>query len=48
MALAEKEGLKGLIVKAPDLSDLAHLRLQLEAISAEVGGFDVVINNAAI
>jgi NAD(P)-dependent dehydrogenase (short-subunit alcohol dehydrogenase family) len=48
MALAEKEGLKGLIVKALDLSDLAHLRLQLEAISAEVGGFDVVINNAAI
>jgi 3-oxoacyl-[acyl-carrier protein] reductase len=48
VALAEKEGLKGLIVKALDLSDLAHLRLQLEAISAEVGGFDVVINNAAI
>ncbi|MFS8112573.1 SDR family oxidoreductase [Rhizobium jaguaris] len=47
-ALAEKEGLKGLAVKALDLSDLAHLRHQLETISAEVGGFDVVINNAAI
>ena len=48
MALAEKEDLKRLIVKALDLSNLAHLRHQLEAISAEVGGFDVVINNAAI
>jgi NAD(P)-dependent dehydrogenase (short-subunit alcohol dehydrogenase family) len=48
MALAGKEGLKGLAVKALDLSDLAHLRHQLETISAEVGGFDVVINNAAI
>jgi NAD(P)-dependent dehydrogenase (short-subunit alcohol dehydrogenase family) len=48
VALAGKEGLKGLAVKALDLSDLAHLRHQLETISAEVGGFDVVINNAAI
>ncbi|MDL2398249.1 SDR family NAD(P)-dependent oxidoreductase [Rhizobium mayense] len=48
MALAEQEGLKGLVVKALDLSDLVHLRQQLDTISAEIGGFDVVINNAAI
>ncbi len=43
-----KEGLKGLTVRAIDLSDLAGLRAELDGISGEVGGFDVVINNAAI
>jgi NAD(P)-dependent dehydrogenase (short-subunit alcohol dehydrogenase family) len=47
-ALAAKEELKGLTVAALDLSDLVELRRSLEAISKEVGGFDVVINNAAI
>jgi 3-oxoacyl-[acyl-carrier protein] reductase len=37
------------LVLAPlDLSDLARLRRELEALSQQVGGFDVVINNAAI
>ena len=43
-----KEGLKGLTVRAIDLSDLAGLRAELDGFSGEVGGFDVVINNAAI
>ena len=42
------EGLKGLLLCEADLSDLADLRARLERKSAEVGGFDVVINNAAI
>ncbi len=42
------EGLKGLLLCKADLSDLADLRARLEQKSAEVGGFDVVINNAAI
>ena len=41
-------GLDGLTVAALDLSDLAGLRSGLEKLSAETGGFDVVINNAAI
>lgn len=41
-------GLEGLTIANLDLSDLAALRAGLEAISVEVGGFDVVINNAAI
>ncbi len=41
-------GMPGLTVAMLDLSDLAGLRAGLEAVSAEVGGFDVVINNAAI
>lgn len=45
---AEDEGLDGLSLHALDLSDLQALRPALEAISREVGGFDVVINNAAI
>jgi NAD(P)-dependent dehydrogenase (short-subunit alcohol dehydrogenase family) len=47
-ALADKERLRGLTVKALDLADLAGLGRSLEAISTDVGGFDVVINNAAI
>jgi 3-oxoacyl-[acyl-carrier protein] reductase len=42
------EGLKGLLLCEADLSDLTDLRARLEQKSAEVGGFDVVINNAAI
>lgn len=41
-------GLEGLTVGTLDLGDLAALRTGLEALSTEVGGFDVVINNAAI
>lgn len=37
-----------LVICESDLSDLAGLRGTLERVSAEVGGFDVVINNAAI
>ena len=40
--------LPGLTVAMLDLSDLAGLRTGLEALSVEVGGFDIVINNAAI
>lgn len=47
-ASAEKEGLDGLVIKAVDLSDLATLRVSLEALSQEAGGFDIVINNAAV
>lgn len=41
-------GLPGLTVAMLDLSDLAGLRAGLEKLSGEAGGFDVVINNAAI
>ena len=41
-------GLAGLTIAPLDLSDLAGLRTGLDKLSAEVGGFDVVINNAAI
>ncbi|WP_245428806.1 SDR family NAD(P)-dependent oxidoreductase [Phyllobacterium phragmitis] len=44
----EQEGLQGLTIRAIDLSDLATLRRRLEEVSAETGGFDIVINNAAI
>lgn len=42
------EGLAGLTIARLDLGDLAGLRSGLEAVSDHVGGFDVVINNAAI
>jgi 3-oxoacyl-[acyl-carrier protein] reductase len=41
-------GLAGLTIARLDLSDLGGLRAGLEQLSAEVGGFDIVINNAAI
>jgi NAD(P)-dependent dehydrogenase (short-subunit alcohol dehydrogenase family) len=47
-AAASAAGHDRLIVRALDLSDLAGLRRELEAVSVEIGGFDVVINNAAI
>jgi 3-oxoacyl-[acyl-carrier protein] reductase len=43
-----REGLEGLVMCEADLADLADLRRRLETKSAETGGFDVVINNAAI
>ena len=42
------EGMSGLSIHSLDLSDLQTLRPALEAISEEAGGFDIVINNAAI
>ncbi len=39
---------EALTIATLDLSDLAGLRAGLEQLSGEVGGFDVVINNAAI
>jgi len=47
-AAAAGGGHSGLTVAALDLSDLAAFRAALEGISSEVGGFDIVINNAAI
>lgn len=41
-------GLEGLTVAKLDLADLTGLRAGLQKLSAEVGGFDIVINNAAI
>lgn len=46
--LAAAQGLSGLAVAKLDLSDLTGLRAGLLKLSAEVGGFDIVINNAAI
>ncbi|MCO4319087.1 SDR family oxidoreductase [Phyllobacterium sp. 21LDTY02-6] len=45
---AAAHGLAGLSIHTLDLADLRALRPALEAISNEIGGFDVVINNAAI
>lgn len=47
-ARAAAERLGGLVICETDLADLAGLRRALERLSNEVGGFDVVINNAAI
>lgn len=47
-AAAACENLAGLTVRSLDLSDLAALRAELERVAADVGGFDIVINNAAI
>lgn len=44
----DKAGLEGLTICEADLSDLADLSGRLGKSSAELGGFDVVINNAAI
>jgi NAD(P)-dependent dehydrogenase (short-subunit alcohol dehydrogenase family) len=38
----------GLVVRDLDLADLAGLREELDRLAGEVGGFDAVINNAAI
>jgi NAD(P)-dependent dehydrogenase (short-subunit alcohol dehydrogenase family) len=42
------ERLEGLVMCEADLSNLAELRSRLVASQAETGGFDIVINNAAI
>ncbi|HEV2515853.1 MAG TPA: SDR family oxidoreductase [Devosia sp.] len=46
--LQAAQGLSGLTVAKLDLADLTGLRAGLQKLSAELGGFDVVINNAAI
>ncbi|MEM7022566.1 MAG: SDR family oxidoreductase [Pseudomonadota bacterium] len=45
---AAAEGLDALSVHQIDLADTAGLGTQLDKLAGEVGGFDVVINNAAI
>ncbi|UIJ44322.1 SDR family oxidoreductase [Sphingomonas cannabina] len=45
---AESVKTGSLIVSTADLSDLAGFRAELERLLDEAGGFDVVINNAAI
>lgn len=45
---ADKKGLSGLVVEALDISDLVKFRVALEKLSGREGGFDIVINNAAI
>ena len=47
-AAARERQLQGLSMHRLDLSDLEGLRGGLEQIAADCGGFDVVINNAAI
>ncbi|HWL68658.1 MAG TPA: SDR family oxidoreductase [Geminicoccus sp.] len=47
-AAAAEAGHGRLLVRRYDLSDLQGLRDGLGATAAEVGGFDIVINNAAI
>jgi len=48
-AAASRDGLQdGLTIAMLDLADLAGLRQGLAAIAERAGGFDVVINNAAI
>jgi NAD(P)-dependent dehydrogenase (short-subunit alcohol dehydrogenase family) len=42
------KGLDGLTIGMLDLSDLTGLRTGLQSLTDEVGGFDIVINNAAI
>jgi 3-oxoacyl-[acyl-carrier protein] reductase len=43
-----REHASQLIVAPLDLADLASLRSHLERLSGEAGGFDIVVNNAAI
>jgi len=45
---AAAQGSPGLRIATLDLADQPALRAGLDALAAEVGGFDVVINNAAI
>jgi NAD(P)-dependent dehydrogenase (short-subunit alcohol dehydrogenase family) len=47
-AAADAERLAGLSIEMLDLADLAGLRAGLERLAVSTGGFDVVINNAAI
>jgi NAD(P)-dependent dehydrogenase (short-subunit alcohol dehydrogenase family) len=45
---AVAESLPGLTPCETDLADLEALRVRLQTVSQDLGGFDVVINNAAI
>jgi NAD(P)-dependent dehydrogenase (short-subunit alcohol dehydrogenase family) len=45
---ARREGLDGLVLCEADISALGEFRATLQQRSQETGGFDVVINNAAI
>ena len=47
-AAAEGKGPGKLVVSTADLSDLAGFRATLDQLARHIGGFDVVINNAAI
>lgn len=47
-AAAEGQGPGELVVSTADLSDLAGFRATLDQLARHIGGFDVVINNAAI
>ncbi|HEY0622925.1 SDR family NAD(P)-dependent oxidoreductase [Sphingomonas sp.] len=47
-AAAEGKGPGELVVSTADLSDLAGFRATLDQLARHIGGFDVVINNAAI
>lgn len=47
-AAAEGRGPGKLVVSTADLSDLAGFRATLDQLARHIGGFDVVINNAAI
>lgn len=48
IGVTQREGLKDLRVCDADLSELSQLQSRLGRESREVGGFDIVINNAAI
>lgn len=45
---ASADGLNGLEIRRSDLADHDALALELEQAQADLGGFDIVINNAAI
>ncbi|MDQ0390553.1 SDR family NAD(P)-dependent oxidoreductase [Labrys monachus] len=47
-AAAREAGHSGLTVRRLDLADLGTLRHELDAAATEAGGFDIVVNNAAI
>ena len=47
-AAAEGKGPGKLVVSTADLSDLAGFRATLDQLARHIGGFDIVINNAAI
>lgn len=47
-AAAEGKGPGRLVISIADLSDLDGFRATLDGLIAEIGGFDIVINNAAI
>ncbi len=46
--IAAAPGQPGLVVRDLNLADLAGLRAELDQLAGQLGGFDAVINNAAI